>query len=188
MLLPLPRAMALAADDLPDWGEADDVPQAVLPHLEDAHEHGSPLNKLHVKRVEMLNTQKEEKSDTQQEVDASMASYERQLSQVRDSFDPSSPRTQTDLSDAVPRLVFMDHPSDELYWPILNSPDLAYKLYPVKLRLLLGAEDESTGLIQDDRYRPADTYANDHPTWVPDYPDSHSTSLVDYDVLAQWLA
>ena len=31
------------------------------------------------------------------------------------------------------------------------------------------------------------TPANDHPTWVPDCPDSHSTSLVDYDVLAQWL-
>ena len=167
---------------------SDDVPQAVLPHLEDAHEHGSPLNKLHVKRVEMLNTQEEEESDTQQEADASMASYERQLSQVRDSFDPPSPRTQTDLSDAVPRLAFTDHPSEELYWPIVDSPDLAYKLYPVKLRPLPGAEDEPTGLIQDDRYRPADTYANDHPTWVPDYPDSHPTSLVDYDVLAQWLA
>ena len=34
----------------------------------------------------------------------------------------------------------------------------------------------------------ADTYANDQPTWVPDYPDSHSTRLVDYDVLAQWLS
>ena len=38
------------------------------------------------------------------------------------------------------------------------------------------------------RFRPADTYANDHPTWVPEYPDCHPTSLVDYDVLAQWLA
>ena len=96
--------MALASDDLPDWGEADDVPHAVLPHLESAHEHSAPQDKLHVKRVEMLNTQEEEESDTQQEADASMGSYERQLSQVRDSFDPPSPRTQTDLSDAVPRL------------------------------------------------------------------------------------
>ena len=77
----------------------------------------------------MLNTQEEEESDTQQEADTSMASYERQLSQVRDSFDPSSPRTQTDLLDAVPRLAFMDHPSEELYWPTLHSSDLAYKLY-----------------------------------------------------------
>ena len=83
-----------------------------------------------------------------------------------------------DLSDAVPRLAFMDHPSEELYWPILDSPDLAYKLYPIKLRPLPGAEDEPTGLIQDERFRPADTYANDHPTWVPDYPDSNPTSLV----------
>ena len=75
--------MALAADDLPDWSEADDVPHAVLPHLEDAHEHSSPPNNLHVKRVEMLNTQEEEESDTQQEADASMASCQRQLSQVK---------------------------------------------------------------------------------------------------------
>ena len=145
---------------------------AALPHLESAHEHSAPPDKLHVKRVEMLNTQEEEESDSQQEADASMESYERQLSQVRDS--------------GVPRLAFIDHPSEELYWPILDSPDLAYKLFPIKLRPLPGAEDEPTGLIQDDRFRPADTYANDHPTWVPDYPDSHPTSLVDYDVLAQF--
>ena len=30
----------------------------------------------------------------------------------------------------------MDHPSKELYWPILTSSDLAYKLYPVNLRPL----------------------------------------------------
>ena len=98
----------------------------------------------------MLNTEEEEEPyDTEQEADAPMGSYERQLSQVRDSFDPPSPRTQTDLSDAVPRLAFMDHLSEELYWPILDSPDLAYKLYPIKLRPLPGAEDEPTGLIQD---------------------------------------
>ena len=68
--------MALASDDLPDWGEADDVLHAALPHLESAYEHSAPPNNLHVKRVEMLNTQKEEKSDTQQEADASTASYE----------------------------------------------------------------------------------------------------------------
>ena len=112
-----------------------------------------------------------------------MGNYERQLNQVRDSFDPPSPRTQTDLAD-VPCLVFMDHPSEELYWPILDSPDLAYKLYPINLRPLPDAENEPTGLIQDTRFRPADTYANDYPTWVPDFPESHSTSLVDYDVPA----
>ena len=88
-------------------------------------------------------------SQTQHEHTPSSQSYERQLGQVRDSFDPSSSRTQTDLSDAVPRLAFMD-PSEELYWPILDSSDLAYKLYPIKLRPLPGAEDEPTGLIQDD--------------------------------------
>ena len=34
----------------------------------------------------------------------------------------------------------MDHLSEELYWLILDSPDFAYKLYPVKLRPLPGAE------------------------------------------------
>ena len=163
--LPLPRAIALASDDLPDWSAADDVPHEAQLHSESAREQGAPPGNLYVKRVEMLNTQEEEESyETEQEADAPIANYERQLNQVRDSFDPPSPRTHTDLSDAVPRLAFMDHPSEELYWPILDSPDLAYKLYPNKLRPLPGAEDEPTGLIQDERFRPADTYANDHPT------------------------
>ena len=139
---------------------------------------------LHVKRVEMLDIhEKEESDESEQKADAPMGDYECQLNQVQDSFNPSSPRTQTDLSHPVPRLAFMDQLSDELY-----SPDLAYKLYSINLQPLSGAENKPTGLIQDTRFRPADTYANDHPTWVPKYPESHPTSLVDYDVLAQWLA
>ena len=77
--------MALASDDPPDWGEADDEPHAALPHSESAHEQSAPPDKLYVKRVEMLNTQEEEESyDTEQEADAPMRNYERQLSQVRD--------------------------------------------------------------------------------------------------------
>ena len=113
--------MALASDDLPDWGEADDEPYAAQLHSESAHEQSGYPGNLYVKRVEMLNTQEEEESyDTEQEGDAPMGDYERQLNQVRDSFHPPSPRTQTDLSDAVPRPAFMDHPSQELlYWPIV---------------------------------------------------------------------
>ena len=181
--------MAVASDDFPDWDAAEDSLHDEQNQSESSHEQGVPPGNLHVKRVEMLDIHEEEESDeSEQEADAPMGDYERQLNQVRDSFDPPSPRTQTDLSDAVPRLAFMDQPSDELYRPILDSPDLAYKLYPINLRPLPGAEDEPTGLIQDTRFRPADTYANDHPTWVPEYPESHPTSLVDYDVLAQWLA
>ena len=109
--------MALASDDLPDWGEADDEPHAAQLHSDSAHQQSAPPGNLYVKRVEMLNTQEEEEEesyDTEQEADAPMGNYERQLSQVRDSFDPPSPRTQTELSDAVPRLAFMDHPSEEL--------------------------------------------------------------------------
>ena len=79
-----------------------------------------------------------------------MGNYE--LNQVRDSFDPPSPRTQTDWSDAVPRLA-----GATVYWPILNSSDLAYKLYPINLRPPPSAENEPIGLIQDTRFRPADT-------------------------------
>ena len=68
-VLPLSRAMTPAADKLPDWNEADDVP-----HLEDAHEHSSPSKNLHVKRVEMLNTQKEEESDTARSLATSASS------------------------------------------------------------------------------------------------------------------
>ena len=113
--------------------------------------------------------------------------FAQQLQTVRESFEPPSPRTQTDLSGAVPRMPWADQPADELYRPIEDTPDLGYRLYSTNSRALLGAEEEPTGLIQDTTYRPADTYANDQPTWVPDYPDSHPIRLVDYAVLAQWL-
>ena len=106
--------MALASDDLPDWSAADDVPHEAQLHSQSAHEQGAPPGNLYVKRVEMLNTQEEEESyETEQEADAPLGNYERQLNQVRDSFDPPSPRTQTDLSDAVPRLLsFFGSPSE----------------------------------------------------------------------------
>ena len=43
-------------------------------------------------------------------------------------------------------------------------------------------------MINDEGVRPGDTYANDQPTWIPQYPDSHPTTLVDYDLLEQWLS
>ena len=142
--------MALASDDVPDWGAAEDSLHDAQHQSESSHEQSVPPGNLHVKRVEMLDIHEEEESDeNEQEADAPMEDYERQLNKVRDSFDPPSPRTQTDLSDAVPRLAFMDQPSDELYRPILDSPDLAYKLYPINLRPLPGADDDPTGLIQD---------------------------------------
>ena len=84
-------------------------------------------------------------------------------------------------------MPWADQPADELYRPI-DTPDLGYRIYPVNSRTLPGADEEPTGLIQDVTYRPADTYANDQPTWVPDYPDSHPTRLVDYNLLAVALA
>ena len=44
--------------------------------------------------------------------------FAQQLQTVRESFEPPSPRTQTDLSGAVPRMPWADQPADELYRPI----------------------------------------------------------------------
>ena len=53
--------MALASDDLPDWSAAEDVPHEAQHQSESAHEQGASPGNLHVKRVEMLNTQEEGK-------------------------------------------------------------------------------------------------------------------------------
>ena len=66
--------------------------------------------------------------------------------------------------------------------------DLGYRLYPTVARSLPGAGDEPLGLINDEAVRPGDTYASDQPAWIPQYPDSHPTTLVDYDLLEQWLS
>ena len=102
------------ASRLPDWSAADDVPHEAQLRSQSAREQGAPPTNLYVKRVEMLNTQEEEESyETEQEADAALGNYERQLNQVRDSFDPPSPRTQTDLLDAVPRLLSSGGPPSE---------------------------------------------------------------------------
>ena len=66
--------------------------------------------------------------------------------------------------------------------------DLGYRLYPTAARSLPGAGDEPLGLINEAAVRPGDTYACDQPAWIPQYPDSHPTTLVDYDLLEQWLS
>ena len=124
------------------------MPHEAQLQSESAHEQGALRGNLHVKRVEMLNAQEEEESyETEQEADAPMGNYERQLNQVRDSFDPPSPRTQTDLSDAVPRLAFMDHPSEELYWPI-SSIQPSYDPYQAqRMSPLDSSRTRGSGLL-----------------------------------------
>ena len=129
-----------------------------------------------------------DEEDEGEEVQQQPGDFAQQLQTVRESFESPSPRTQTDLSGAVPRMLWADQPTDELYRPIEDMPDLAYRFYPTNPRALPSANAEPTGLIQDTTYRPADTFANNQPTWVPDYPDSHPTRLVDYDQLEQWLS
>ena len=77
-----------------------------------------------------------------------VAEYEQSLRQVRGSFDPPSPRTQTDLSGAAFRIPWIDQPSDELYWPITDTVDLGYRLYPTAARSLPGAGDETPWVDQ----------------------------------------
>ena len=178
--------MDSALDENPNWGAADGSPDDEPQQPRSSHESDVPRAMPHVKRIEMLSIHEEE--DDEEETQITPCDFEQELQIVRDPFEPPRPRTQTDLSGAVPQLPFADQTSDELHRPIIDYPDFGYRLYPVNSRVLPGAEDEPTGLIQDARYCPADTYANDQPTWVPNYPDSHLTRLVDYDVLAQWLS
>ena len=140
---------------------------------------------MHAKRIEMMEDHEEVEEEHSETL---IAEYEQSLRQVRGSFDPPSPRTQTDLSGAAFRLPWIDQPSDELYWPITDTVDLGYRLYPTAARSLPGAGDEPLGLINEAAVRPGDTYACDQPAWIPQYPDSHPTTLVDYDLLEQWLS
>ena len=141
-----------------------------------------PPGASHIRRIEMMCPHEEENEE--EEPQQPRGGFAQQLQTVRESFEPPSPRIQTDLSGAVPRMPW-DQPADELYRPIEDAPDLGYRFYPVNTRALPGANEEPTGLVQDATYRPADTYANNQPTWVPDYPNSHPTKLVDYDLVEQ---
>ena len=155
------------------------------PHTGDDLAPSGPETTVHAKRIEMMEDDEEVEEEHSETL---IAEYEQSLRQVRGSFDPPSPRTQTDLSGAAFRIPWIDHPSDELYWPITDTVDLGYRLYPTAARSLPGAGDEPLGLINEAAVRPGDTYACDRPAWIPQYPDSHPTTLVDYDLLEEWLS
>ena len=155
------------------------------PHTGDDLAPSGPETTVHAKRIEMMEDHEEVEEEHSETL---IAEYEQSLRQVRGSFDPPSPRTQTDLSGAAFRIPWIDQPSDELYWPITDTVDLGYRLYPTAARSLPGAGDEPLGLINEAAVRPGDTYACDQPAWIPQYPDSHPTTLVDYDLLEEWLS
>ena len=54
-------------------------------------------------------------------------------------------------------------PTDELYKPIEDMPDLEYRFYPTNSRALPGANKEPTGLIQDTTYAAATQRASQQP-------------------------
>ena len=131
--------------------------------------NGSP-EPMHVRRIENLDEHHEMPQDPQ------------------DLLEPPSPRTQTEKTGAIPQAPWMDRPADELYVPIIEVPDLEYRLYPATSRALPGAEAEPTGVINGERCQPADAYATTESSWIPNYPQSHPSPLVDYDILEQWLS
>ena len=155
------------------------------PHTGDDLAPSGPETTVHAKRIEMMEDHEEVEEEHSETL---IAEYEQSLRQVRGSFDPPSPRTQTDLSGAAFRIPWIDQPSDELYWPITDTVDLGYRLYPTAARSLPGAGHEPLGLINEAAVRPGDTYACNQPAWIPQYPDSHPTTLVDYDLLEEWLS
>ena len=113
-------------------------------HPGDDHVPRSSETTVHAKRIEMM----EDHDEVDDEHNETLtAEYEQCLRQVRGSFDPPSPRTQTDLSGAAFRLPWIDQPSDELYWPIADTVDLEYRLYPTVARSLPGAGDEPLALL-----------------------------------------
>ena len=55
--------------------------------------------------------------------------------------------------------------------------------FPPVSRPLPGSDQEPTGLIDSESYQAADTYATGEASWIPDYPQSHLSQMVDYDCL-----
>lgn len=41
--------------------------------------------------------------------------------------------------------------------------------------------------MDGEHYLAADAYATDETSWIPDYPHSHASQMVDYDRLEEWL-
>ena len=67
-------------------------------HPGDDHEPRSPETTVHAKRIEMMEDHEEVDDEHGETL---TAEYEQRLRQVRGSFDPPSPRAQTDLSGAA---------------------------------------------------------------------------------------
>ena len=129
--------MASVHDEMPDWGDAEGSPNGEAEPSSSMQQREEPSGARHIRRIEMMCPHDEE--DAEKEVQ-------------------QRPRTQTDLSGAVPRMPWADQPTDELYTPIEDMLDLACRFYPTNPRALPGANAEPTGLIQDTTYRPADTF------------------------------
>ena len=50
-----------------------------------------------------------------------------------------------------------------------------------------GGDSDPTRLIDHANCSAADVYATEERPWVPDYPDAHTSKLVNYEALAPWL-
>ena len=126
-----------------------------------------------VRRVERLDKEQQDQED---------------FSATKEGLETPTPRTQMDQSGAVPRPAWDDRYRDELYSPIYATADLQYRLFPSISRPLPGSDQEPTGLTDRENYQAADTYATGETSWIPDYPQSHRSQMVDYDCLEGWLS
>ena len=73
------------------------------------------------------------------------------------------------------------------YPPINEAPAIQYRLFPAINRPLPAGGHEPTGLVDGESYLAADVYATDEASWIPNYPQSDSSQMVDYDRLEEWL-
>ena len=149
--------MTSAHDETPGWGDAEGSPNGEAEPSSSMQQCEVPPGARHIRRIEMMCPHEDD--DEEEELQQQPGGLAQQLQTVRESFEPPSPRIQTDLSGAVPRMPWADQPTDELSRPIEDMPDLEYRFYPANSRALPGANEEPTGLIQDATYRPADTFA-----------------------------
>ena len=55
------------------------------------------------------------------------------------------------------------------------------------MRQLPGGQGDPTGLVDHAPYAVEDVYATEERSWVPSYPESLTSNLVNYEVLEGWL-